>query len=34
MTVESGHRITDAVRDDIIKKIPSAREVFIHVEPY
>ncbi|MCM8761363.1 MAG: cation diffusion facilitator family transporter [Candidatus Omnitrophica bacterium] len=34
MTVEKGHDITDVVRADIIKKIPSAKEVFIHVEPF
>ena len=34
MTVEKGHKITDAVREDIMKKVPSAIEVFIHVEPF
>jgi len=34
MTVEKGHGITDLVREDILKKIPAAREVFIHVEPF
>jgi len=34
ISVEKGHAITDIVRKDIMKKMPSAREVFIHVEPY
>lgn len=34
MTVEKGHSITDVVRDLIMKRIPNAGEVFIHVEPY
>lgn len=34
MTVEKGHLVTDAVRNDILNKIPTAKEVFIHVEPF
>ncbi|MDP2912856.1 MAG: cation diffusion facilitator family transporter [Candidatus Omnitrophota bacterium] len=34
MSVETGHRVTDIVRDDILKKVPMAKEVFIHVEPF
>lgn len=34
MTVEKAHRVTDAVRDDIMKKVSTAKEVFIHVEPF
>jgi divalent metal cation (Fe/Co/Zn/Cd) transporter len=34
ISVEKGHAITDIVRKDIMKKMPSAMEVFIHVEPY
>ena len=34
LTVEKGHKITDVVRDDILVKVPSANEVFIHVEPF
>lgn len=34
MTVEKGHSITDLIRADILRKIPTAKEVFIHVEPF
>ena len=34
MSVESGHLITDVIRADILSKIPAAKEVFIHVEPF
>jgi len=34
MTVDRGHEITDIVRNDILEKIPTAKEVFIHVEPF
>ena len=34
ITVEKGHLITDVVKEDILKKVPSAKDVFIHVEPY
>jgi len=34
MSVEKGHSVTDVIRSDIIKKIPAAKEVFIHVEPF
>lgn len=34
LTVEAGHAITDVVREGIMGKVPMAREVFIHVEPY
>jgi len=34
MTVEKGHMVTDVVRDDILKKVATAKEVFIHVEPF
>lgn len=34
MSVEAGHRVTDIIRDDILKKVPMAKEVFIHVEPF
>lgn len=33
LTVEKGHEITDVIRDDIKRKIPAAKDVFIHVEP-
>ena len=34
LTVEKGHFITDVIREDILKKIPTAKDVFIHVEPF
>lgn len=34
MSVERGHRVTDVVRDDILSKVHTAKEVFIHVEPF
>lgn len=34
MTVEAGHGITEDIRKDILNKIGTAKEVFIHVEPY
>ncbi len=34
MTVEKGHLVTDVIRNDILTKIPTAKEVFIHVEPF
>ncbi len=34
ITVEKGHSITDLVKNDILNKIPTAKEVFIHVEPF
>jgi len=34
MTVDKGHRVTDVLRSDIMKKIQNAKEVFIHVEPF
>jgi cation diffusion facilitator family transporter len=34
MTVERGHYITDSIKNDIMKKIHTAKEVFIHVEPF
>jgi len=34
ITVEKGHLITDHIRNDILKRIPTAKEVFIHVEPF
>lgn len=34
ITVEKGHEVTDVVRNDILEKIPTAKEVFIHVEPF
>ncbi len=34
LTVEKGHLITDNIRGDILKRIQTAKEVFIHVEPY
>jgi cation diffusion facilitator family transporter len=34
MSVDKGHAITDIIRDDILKKIPTAKDVFIHIEPF
>lgn len=34
ISVEAGHRITDCVRRDILSRIHTAKEVFIHVEPF
>ena len=34
ITVERGHRITDLVKNDIMNRVTSAKEVFIHVEPF
>jgi len=34
ITVEKGHEITDHIRSDILSKIHTAKEVFIHVEPF
>lgn len=34
MSVENGHLITDLIRHDILNKIQTAKEVFIHVEPF
>ena len=34
MSVENGHRITDVIKNDILKKIPIAKEIFVHVEPF
>lgn len=34
MSVEDGHLITVVIREDILKKIPAAKDVFIHVEPF
>lgn len=34
MSVEAGHAITEHITKDIVNKIPSAKEVFIHVEPF
>lgn len=34
MTVENGHKVTDVLRNDILDKVPTAKEVFIHVEPF
>lgn len=34
ISVEAGHRITDYVRRDILERIHTAKEVFIHVEPF
>jgi len=34
MSVEKGHSVTDVIRSDILKKVPAAKEVFIHVEPF
>jgi cation diffusion facilitator family transporter len=34
ITVEKGHIITDEVKNDILARIPAAKEVFIHVEPH
>lgn len=34
MTVDKGHRVTDVVRNDILRKVNNAKEVFIHVEPF
>lgn len=34
ISVEKSHSITDSVRNDILSKIATAKEVFIHVEPF
>ncbi|MBU4375868.1 MAG: cation diffusion facilitator family transporter [Candidatus Omnitrophica bacterium] len=34
ISIEKGHAITDQVTKDILNKIPAAKEVFIHVEPF
>ena len=34
ISVEESHRITDQVIKDILNKIPTAKEVLIHVEPF
>ncbi|MDD5495811.1 MAG: cation diffusion facilitator family transporter [Candidatus Omnitrophica bacterium] len=34
ISVEKGHIITDQVRNDILNRIDTAKEVFIHVEPF
>lgn len=34
MSVERGHQVTDIVKDDILSRIHTAKEVFIHVEPF
>lgn len=34
ISVEKGHGITDVIRNDIMRKVPTAKEVFIHVEPF
>jgi cation diffusion facilitator family transporter len=34
ISVEESHRITDHIRHDIIHRIPAAKDVFIHVEPF
>ncbi|MDD5422571.1 MAG: cation diffusion facilitator family transporter [Candidatus Omnitrophota bacterium] len=34
ISVERGHKITDVICENILKKISTAKEVFIHVEPF
>ncbi len=34
ISVENGHAITEHITNDIMNKIPAAKEVFIHVEPF
>jgi len=34
ISVEDGHAITEHITNDIMNKIPAAKEVFIHVEPF
>jgi cation diffusion facilitator family transporter len=34
ISVEKGHQVTEAVRSEILAKILTAKEVFIHVEPF
>ncbi len=34
ISVEKGHLVTDRIRHDILSRIPTAKEVFIHVEPF
>lgn len=33
ISVEKGHLITDDIKSDILSKVPTVRDVFIHVEP-
>ncbi|MDP3788865.1 MAG: cation diffusion facilitator family transporter [Candidatus Omnitrophota bacterium] len=34
ISVEDGHKITEQITKNIMDKIPTAKEVFIHVEPF
>jgi cation diffusion facilitator family transporter len=34
MSVEDGHNVTDQIRNEIISSMPTAKDVFIHVEPF
>lgn len=34
ISVEKGHAITDSITKDVLRKIPAAKDVFIHVEPF
>lgn len=34
LSVEEGHAVTEHITKDIMQKIPTANEVFIHVEPF